>query len=158
MSTTSRQKIRWGMARVEFLPLVPEIQKYLGLGWPKKAIYDRLTEQQKISMVYATFSGFIKREIVEAPKPAKKVRKDKVNANDKKTEAMPPEVQPMPETALPPETAEPIEIVETEAPAPQVVTPTVSEVVPAAIVSEPQNPGNAPSTEMTPHKTYSDLF
>ena len=48
-------KVRWGYAKIEFIPLIPDVQRLIELGYCKKHIYDKLHGENKISMAYETF-------------------------------------------------------------------------------------------------------
>ena len=56
MAESNRKNVAWGMAKVEFLPLIPDIKALLALAWPKKAIFNKLAEEQKITMGYVVVS------------------------------------------------------------------------------------------------------
>lgn len=88
MAETNRKNVAWGMAKVEFLPLIPDIKALLALAWPKKAIFNKLVEEQKITMGYVAFCGFIKKHITDAEpeQPPKKPRKRKAKATEQPSE------------------------------------------------------------------------
>lgn len=139
MTTESKPKTRWGMAKVEFRPLIPEIRQFLAAGWPKKAIFDKLAEQQKINMGYVAFSGLVKKEITEADAaaPPKKTRKPRTPKAEKS-----PVVETLPDT---PPIVEPTLTMETEQP-----RPAAEPDAAAPPIRQEQETQSAPQPEPTP--------
>ena len=60
MKNSSQPRKKWGEARKEFKPLVPDIQKYLEQEYSKKEIYYTLYEQKKIEMSYQSFCQLVR--------------------------------------------------------------------------------------------------
>lgn len=52
------QKIRWGQARIELIPLIQDIYHLFESGHSKKRIYEKLRDENKISMSFETFKKF----------------------------------------------------------------------------------------------------
>lgn len=52
--------LEYGIARVEFLAVRPDVSALLAQGWPRSRIYRRLLEEGKISMQYKTFCKHIR--------------------------------------------------------------------------------------------------
>lgn len=52
--------LEYGIARVEFLAVRPDVSALLAQGWPRSRIYRRLLEEGKISMRYKTFCKHIR--------------------------------------------------------------------------------------------------
>ena len=55
--------LEYGIARVEFLAVRPDVNELLAQGWPRSRIYRRLLEEGKISMRYKTFCEYIRKEL-----------------------------------------------------------------------------------------------
>lgn len=56
-------KVRWGYAKIEFIPLIPDVQRLIALGYCKKHIYAKLHGENKISMAYETFYKLSRKHI-----------------------------------------------------------------------------------------------
>ena len=54
--------LEYGVARVEFLAVRPDVSALLAQGWPRSRIYRRFLGEGKISMQYKTFCEYIRKE------------------------------------------------------------------------------------------------
>ena len=63
MTFAKKKSLAWGMGKIEFRPLIPDISKLLAEEWPKKAIYKQLKAKGKLTMGYRTFCSFVRKLI-----------------------------------------------------------------------------------------------
>lgn len=54
-------KLEYGVARVEFLTVRPDVGELLAQGWPRSRIYRRFLEEGKITMRYKTFCEYVRK-------------------------------------------------------------------------------------------------